>query len=309
MILCIGTTPAAQRVMIFRKFELDCVNRAVETLDGVAGKSVNVAKVLAALGAQPVATGFAGGQSGRELLRVLLSRGIQSDFVSVGLPTRQCITVLDQGTRAVTELVEESRPVPSTDYDSLQAIIQNLMPRCDAVVMSGSLTPGGPLGFYGAMTAEAKTLGILSVVDAQGPPLMEALSAGPGLVKPNREELSRTVQQPLRSESDVIAAMREVLGRGAARVVVTAGKSPAFAMDNESLWRIHSPAVPVVNPIGSGDAFTAGLAWRLTLKENLGEACRWAAAAGAANTLSAMPGELKRDDVERLVNEVKVEKL
>ena len=53
MILCIGTTPAAQRVMIFRKLVLEGVNRAVLTLDGVAGKSVNVAKVLHALG-QPV---------------------------------------------------------------------------------------------------------------------------------------------------------------------------------------------------------------------------------------------------------------
>ena len=57
-ILCIGTTPAAQRVMIFRKLTPDAVNRAVTTLDGAAGKAINVAKILKALGAHPVATGF-----------------------------------------------------------------------------------------------------------------------------------------------------------------------------------------------------------------------------------------------------------
>ena len=57
-ILCIGTTPAAQRVMIFRKLTPDAVNRAVTTLDGAAGKAINVAKVLKALGAHPIATGF-----------------------------------------------------------------------------------------------------------------------------------------------------------------------------------------------------------------------------------------------------------
>jgi hypothetical protein len=36
--------------MIFRKLALDAVNRAVTTWDGVAGKSINVAKVLRALG-------------------------------------------------------------------------------------------------------------------------------------------------------------------------------------------------------------------------------------------------------------------
>jgi len=100
-----------------------------------------------------------------------------------------------------------------------------------------------------------------------------------------------------------------VIGLGAQQVVVTAGESPTMALDESGLWRIYSPTVAVVNPIGSGDAFTAALVWRLTQNENLGEACRWGAAAGAANTLSAMPGDLDRYDVERLVDQVKVETL
>ena len=58
MILCIGTTPAAQWVMLFRNLTPAAVNRASITLDGAAGKSINVAKVLKTLGEQPVATGF-----------------------------------------------------------------------------------------------------------------------------------------------------------------------------------------------------------------------------------------------------------
>jgi fructose-1-phosphate kinase PfkB-like protein len=43
--------------------------------------------------------------------------------------------------------------------------------------------------------------------------------------------------------------------------------------------------------------------------EDLGEACRWASAAGAANALTLMAGEVHRKDVERLVKEAKAEKL
>ena len=43
MILCVGTTPAAQRVMVFDRLIAGEVNRARITLDGFAGKSVNVA--------------------------------------------------------------------------------------------------------------------------------------------------------------------------------------------------------------------------------------------------------------------------
>jgi tagatose 6-phosphate kinase len=309
MILCIGTTPAAQRVMIFRKLELDGVNRANSSLDGAAGKSINVAKVLATLGTLPVATGFAGGDRGRALLGVLASKGIEAEFVTVAEPTRQCISVLDESAHTVTELVEESRPVTSSDYDTLIGIIQKRLPSCDAVVMSGSLTPEGPVSFYKGITQQANEGGILSVVDAQGRPLIEALAAKPGLVKPNRRELAATVQRSLESEPEVIAAMRQLRERGATRVVVTAGTSATLALHEDCLWRIRSPAISAVNPIGSGDAFTAGLVWRLVQSENLGEACRWAAAAGAANALSAMPGELDRGDVERLAAEVKVERL
>ena len=38
MIVCLGTTPAVQRVMVFNRVETGGVNRAVETIDGAAGK-------------------------------------------------------------------------------------------------------------------------------------------------------------------------------------------------------------------------------------------------------------------------------
>src|SRR5512143_2835089 len=96
MILCIGTTPAAQRVMVFRRVVPDSVNRAVTTLDGAAGKSVNVAKVLKALGEHPLATGFLGGDRGDEIRAILATKGVECEFVPISSPTRQCITVLDQ---------------------------------------------------------------------------------------------------------------------------------------------------------------------------------------------------------------------
>ena len=295
--------------MTFDQLELDNVNRARTTLDGAAGKSINVAKVLSTMGAHPVATGFVGGDRGRELLGVLKSKGIEAEFAQVSEPTRQCISVLDRSARTVTELVEESRPATASDYASLKAIIQRRLPRCQAVVMSGSLTPGGPKKFYEEITLQANAAGILSIVDAQGGALVEALAAKPGLVKPNRRELAATLQRTVESETDLIAAMTQLRERGAVRVVVTAGTSATLALHGNCLWRIQSPVISAINPIGSGDAFTAALAWRLVQGEELGEACRWGAAAGAANALSAMPGELERCDVERLVGEVKVERL
>src|SRR6059036_2404264 len=96
MILCLGPNPRRQRVMLFRNLTLDAVNRAVTTLDGAAGKSVNVAKVLKTLGERPLAAGFLGGARGDQLRSMLAAKDIEMDFITVNPQTRQCLTVIDQ---------------------------------------------------------------------------------------------------------------------------------------------------------------------------------------------------------------------
>lgn len=290
--------------MIFQRLTPDSVNRAKTTLDGIAGKSINVVKVLKALGETPFATGFLGGPRGETIRQALAAAQIEADFVSVSAPTRQCITAIDEAAGTVTELVEESRAVQPVEFEKLTKVIQNRVSGCRAAVMSGTITPGGPVTFYQVCTELARQAGALAIVDAQGPLLAHALQARPDLVKPNRQELARTLGRELPAEADVLAAMRELHERGARRVVVTAGAGPTLAFDGRQTWRIQTPRIKALNPIGSGDAFTAGLTWRLVHGDDLGEACRWGAAAGAANALSLMPGDLSLQEVERLGRQV-----
>ena len=295
--------------MAFQKLTLDAVNRAVSTWDGVAGKSVNVAKVLKALGEQPMATGFLGGDRGEQLRADLEARGIDLDFVKVTSRTRQCVTLLDRSAGTQTELVEESRPVTAADYEELMRVIRRRVGRCRAVVMSGTITPGGPVDLYYQSVLLAREAKAMAVIDAQGAALLESLRAKPGLVKPNRAELATTLGRELKDERAVMSGMREICERGAQRVVVTTGEQPALAFDGQRWWRVHALRIEAVNPIGSGDAFAAGLVWRLLKGDDLGEACRWASAAGAANALTLLAGEVQRDDVERLADEVKLESI
>jgi tagatose 6-phosphate kinase len=306
-ILCIGATPAAQRVMVFRQLALGTVNRAAITLDGAAGKSVNVAKVLRSLGEPVLAAGFLGGARGEFVRRVLEERGIALAFVRVAEQTRQCTTVIDEAGGEQTELVEESRPVPPEKYQALMRLVRRRVKTCRAVIMSGTLTPGAPKDFYLECTRATRSARALSVVDAQGPALIEALKGRPGLVKPNRAELAATVGHAVTNQAAVISAMRELTELGAERVVVTAGKEPTLAFDGRTVWHVQAPTVEALNPIGSGDSFAAGLVWRLLRGDDLGEACRWASAVGAADALTLMTGEVDPDEVERLAARTRVE--
>lgn len=293
--------------MVFERLVPGEVNRARRTLEGIAGKSVNVAKVLLALEARPLAIGFAGPKRGSLLRQALEARGIDGDFVTVGADTRECVTLVDEATGLVTELVEESQPVEPAAYEELLRLVRRRLTGCRAAVMSGTIATGGPPDLYARIVRMARDVKALSVVDATGPALAEVLKARPDLVKPNRGELAGSVGRDLADESSVWAAMRELTEQGAGQVVVTAGSNPTLAWDGRTGWRVTPPAVRVVNPIGSGDAFTAGLVLRLARGDSLGESCRWGAAAGTANALTLMAGEVEPAEVGRLARAVQLE--
>src|SRR5262249_7634141 len=87
--------------------------------------------------------------------------------------------------------------------------------------------------------------------------------------------------------------------------VITDGPRDAIASDGEKFWKVTPPPITPVNPIGSGDAFAAGLTLALLEKKDLPHACKLAAACGAANALNSPAGHGRRDDVERLIHEVR----
>lgn len=69
---------------------------------------------------------------------------------------------------------------------------------------------------------------------------------------------------------------------------------------------VFPPTIDAVNPIGSGDAVTAGLAVALNEGRELSTALVRGMACGAANALSVLSGSLNPEDVARLCDEVDV---
>lgn len=315
MIICLGTTPADQRTMTFGSLQLNAVNRAAGVTRTASGKSINVARVARTLDAKVTATGFVGGDAAAFIRRDLDSAGIQHDFVDVEPNTRLCVTVIDKATGSATELIEESKPVDPDAWDRLAATLQRLL-RASAgepsmLVLSGTLASGAPQDFYARCVTQALAEGVDTIVDAAGEPLRLAISARPLVVKPNRDELARTLGPQTRIDTSTDAglreAMRQVVASGARWVVVTLGDEGAMASNGERFWRIVVPKVDVVSPIGSGDSFAAGLAVAITRGEAMPAALALGAACGVANAMTPVAGHVRPDDVAALMNELRVE--
>lgn len=307
--LCLGTTPTVQQTMIFDRVAIDEVNRASQVSRSASGKSVNVARILHALGHASCAVLPVGGDTGRFMESELTAAGIDHAYAQVAAPTRTCVTMIDRAGGHATELVEEHGKLSAAETDSLLELLRSRMAGAKMLVLSGSLAPGVGNDFYFRCCAAANDQWVPTILDGRGEALKQALIAAPLVVKPNRQELAATIGKAIDDEAALQQAMKTLQRQGPQWVIVTMGREGARVHDGKSFWRVPALEIEIVSPIGSGDAFTAGLAAAIQLGQSVPDACRLATACAAANAMIPGSGLLRVEDVRRLEPMVKVERL
>ncbi len=300
--------------MVFGTITADDVNRSDQCHDFASGKATNAARVLHSLGRPATLVTVAGGDRGPLFLADLNRAGIAVRAVQVTTPTRLCVTVIDQGRRHSTELVEEPRPLDADVADALAAELEAALQGARMLVLSGKLAPGLPDNFLARAVQAANERGVRSVLDTRKEPLHEALEARPFIVKPNRSELAETVGRSVDSRSAMHDAMAMLVDRGAQHVVCTRGRDGSSLCGRDEagdirFWNVSTPSVESVSPIGCGDAFAAGLAAGLRDGASVVEACRFASACGAANALTPHAGHLDAPTAQALLEQVKVRQI
>jgi 1-phosphofructokinase family hexose kinase len=280
VILCVTPSPAVDRTARVARLTFGAILRPTEVSVLPGGKGNNVARAVCRLGALVTTTGFAGGHAGRWLVEALEHEGLNPRFVTVASETRTTYVTLDSSGRSVL-VYEPSAPVGVTDVEALLALLTTeLLPTASWVAICGSPPAGMPAHGYTTLVNACRSAGRPSLVDVGGPALAAALAARPDIAKVSREEAASVLPDAV---GDTVAAARALVGLGATLAVVTDGPRGAGAADARSTWQVEVPRITAVDPIGSGDAFSAGLLVALDAGRSTEEALASAAAAGTAN--------------------------
>ena len=171
---------------------------------------------------------------------------------------------------------------------------------------AGARPPGSPDDAFARVVATAHAWGARTLVDAYGPGLAAAVAEHPWLVKVNATEAAEavgadTLGEPGAGIRDMAQALVE---RGAGNAVVTAGSSGSVLVGTGLELRLGPPPVRGRYPVGSGDAFLAGMAAGLAAGLGLGPAFFAGAGAAAANALVPGAGELDPDEARRLATRI-----
>lgn len=305
-ILVLGLTPARQQIVRLSALELGAVNRAQEVHWCAAGKVLDVAVALRALGASSRTLTVLGGATGAELRAELRALGVDCEALDCAQPTRVCTTVLDRlgGRARCTELVENASAVSSAQLSAFVARARVLLDRARIVVLSGSLPLRSAAGFWAELLTPLPATGPSLVLDIRGPELLACLERRPLVVKPNREELAQTLGRPLDDEAALAAAAKELRDRGARWVAVSDGARDLHLFGPPGHCALVTPPVEVVNAIGCGDALAAGIAASLARGEDVPSAVRHGVACGASAAETLLPGRLDVGRVATLRSQV-----
>jgi 1-phosphofructokinase family hexose kinase len=264
------------------------------------GKGVNVARVLRALGHEPVATGFAGGETGRVIREDLIASGIPEAFVEPSTSARRTVTIVSEQDGTATAFNEPGLPLSIDDWKQFVTTYHELAAQADVVVLSGSLPPRLPYNAYARLIRATATPTIL---DTSGAPLLEGTTAGPQVIKPNEDEMGVT------GLSDPLAAAKQLRERGAGVVVATMGAGGMLAVTGNGVWRAKSPEPVHGNPTGAGDACVAALAAGLASGTPWPELLVHAVALSASAVAGPLAGDIDLATYQRLWPSISVEEL
>jgi len=282
MIVTVTLNPMLDKTITVSSIALGHIHRA-ETVVGVAGgKGINVARQLKHLGHDCIATGFLGGEVGQIVAGLLSEEGIRHDFVMTDSQTREGLTFLEPDGTA-TSVFE---PTPSIDGKFLQLLVQkvaSLMSESHWIALCGSSPSLETERVCGEVIARAHQLGTRSVLDSYGETLRFGIAAKPNIVKINKDEYETTFRVSLKSEADILRALDSLLSHGIQHCVMTNGSQPAYAASQAQRWKLVSPSIEAVNPVGSGDAMLAGILYGFEESWDFEECLAFGIAAGVAN--------------------------
>ncbi|MFC5402163.1 1-phosphofructokinase family hexose kinase [Cohnella soli] len=281
------------------------VMRATEVLSMAGGKGVNVARVLHQLGhSDVVATGFAAGYNGRFLVDRIRESGIGAEFVEANGESRLCLNFIDAADSSSTEILEPGPQVEDEHIAALKSKVSELAQRSAVVVLSGSLPKGAPPSLYAELIELVRASGAEPFLDTSGAPLAQALAAKPAFIKPNEDEIVPLLAG--QCDGNLFEGVKSLSTHGIRNVVVTLGGDGAAAIVDGAAYRVTIPKLQAVNTVGCGDAFVAGYAYGSSRGWSAEACLRHAAAAGCANALSTVAGDVKANDFEALLPRITI---
>ena len=292
MIVCLVANPSIDKLFEVDRLVKGDIHRPLVFVQTAGGKGLNVARAARALGADVCALALLRGHAGRWLEEALRAEGVRTQVVWTHGENRSSLSVADRETGGLTEFYEHGSEIPASAWTELAHSVAGLFNEASWLTISGSIPPGAPPDGYADVVREARAAGVKVALDADGERLRSALAGQPDVVKVNAAEAGGVLGVPTARRDEALAAAQKLRalagGDGHAGVVTRGADGVVLAAPDGTLYE-GALYVRGRFPVGSGDAFLAGLTVGLERSpDDWAGALQLALGAGTAN--SELPG-------------------
>lgn len=298
MIVALAPNPSIDKLFEIERLVKGDIHRPLGFVRTAGGKGLNVARSAQALGADVRAVVLLRGHSGSWLEEQLVAEGVTTTSVWTHGENRSSLSVADRETRGLTEFYEHGSEVPSGAWTELLEAASRVWSPQGWLTISGSMPRGAPDDGYRDLVREARAAGVQVALDADEERLRLALDAQPDIVKVNAAEAGALLGIPTSRRDEALTAAQKLRdlsgGRGHAGLVTRGADGVVLAAPDGSLYE----GVLYVRgryPVGSGDAFLAGLVTALDRGDGWDGALLLALGAATAN--AEIPGAGRLDPV------------
>jgi 1-phosphofructokinase/tagatose 6-phosphate kinase len=307
MILTVTLNAAIDRTVAVPNFRLGHRHRAVESRTVAGGKGINVARALRLLGRPTI-----GGPTGNRVLEQLRKEAILTDFTWIAGETRINMAVVDPTSGEQTEINERGPAVSPEEVERFVERLRYLAEGARICVLAGTLPPGAGEELYGRLVGDLRALGVTTILDAEGEPMLAGLRAGASVVTPNEREAEELVGQEFSDPDDFVQGLSELVRLGAGEAAITRPDGCLAAIGQGAERRVvevRTRPLEPVSTVGSGDAFVAGYVAALYDGRPAEECLAYGVACGAESTQHFGAGTVDRNQVERLLDAVELRDL
>ena len=309
--LVVGLNQTIDRTIRLPRLAPGEVLRATDAAVTPGGKAVNVCRAALTLDAPAQLVGPFPGRLGGVAVDMLRAEGLTVTAVPVGGELRGTTVVIEADGR--TTVINEPGPaLTADDWDDVLTAVAHAVETGAVVAISGSVPPGVAEGAHQILIDLVHERGGTVAVDVTSTRLIEAAKAGADLVSPNLNEAERALgvvgtassvgAEPVDLDDldagEVADRSRQaaaaLVGTGALAAMVSAGRHGVACYSAAIDAFTPAPTVPVVNPVGAGDALLGATLVALERGLTLDLAVRHGVAFAAASVAHPVAGYAER---------------
>jgi 1-phosphofructokinase family hexose kinase len=284
MILTVTLNPLLEHRLTYQVLHIGKENRGAQEQYKAGGKGINVSRQLNILSINNLAFTFLGGSNGKILKKLLTEEKINFTSISTHSETRSSAIIIDESSKTITSCFGNDPQISLAESEEFKLKLEKMIQNCEMVVFSGSSPCEQTNSIFPFGIQAANQYDKISICDTYGAHLKDCIDASPTILHNNFDEVEKSLNVSLRSESEIINHLKSLYTKNIKQAFITDGANPTYASNLDFLYKVSNPVVEAIDSTGSGDSFVAGIVYGWHKNLPFEESLMTASSLGAVNS-------------------------